>query len=598
MNMRSLLMLGAAAAMGMTSFPAAADSPSAPLPAAAKQTPQARVTLEYMNADVTDVIRALATQSKINIAVNPTVKGKITVSLRNKPVDEALAMVANLSGLIVKKVNETYVIAPRKEMKETLERMGVSKTINLTNMNAKTAAEMAQNAFPDLTAREQGSGVSLIGAQEDIDAAEALLRKNDTITPDSTRSSIRVQVKNRPASQIVTALLKMSPGVKAEAAGDSVVVSGTKSEIDFVRNSIDLVDVAAGRAEVETRVYVIRHSPAEGLMAVLEKATPEISVTAGPETPKLPTIQFNPLGSTFIGGGSSSGGGGGGGGQAPRQQQQQAAGDKEKRPLSLVLRGSPANLDEAMKVLALVDVAPRQMSVEARIVETTPENLEQYGLKWRWTRFGAYEAPSGTEVNGEEGGIGFQDFTKFFTIPSNILKSTFSRVPWSFDAILQAMITKRDAKILASPNISVLNDHDASIFIGDHLRFTALATSSPVSGNVFTVVEVPVGIILLVHPRVNGDGYITLRVKPVVSTVSGFVDGVPQTSTREAETVVRVKDGDTLVIGGLIRDEDIRTLTKVPLLGDLPIIGALFRHYERNHRRSEVMIFLTIKLTD
>ena len=220
MNMRSILMLGAAAAMGMTSVPALADSPSEPPPAAAKQSPQARVTLEYMNADVTDVVRALATQSKINIAVNPTVKGKITVSLRNKPVDEALAMVANLSGLVVKKVNETYVIAPRKEMKETLERMGVSKTVSLTNMSAKAAAEMAQNAFPDLTAREQGTGVSLIGAQEDIDAAETLLRKNDTVNLDSSKSSTRVQVKNRPAGQIVTALTKISPGVKAEAAGD------------------------------------------------------------------------------------------------------------------------------------------------------------------------------------------------------------------------------------------------------------------------------------------------------------------------------------------------------------------------------------------
>jgi type II secretory pathway component GspD/PulD (secretin) len=532
--------------------------------------------------------------------VNPSVKGKITVSLRNKPVDEALAMVSNLSGLVVKKVNETYVIAPRKEMKETLERMGVTKSVNLTNMTAKSAADLAMNAFPDLTAREQGSAVALIGAPEDIEAAEALIRKNDSLTPDNAKTSIRVPVKHRPAGQIVTALTKMSPGIKAEAAGDTVVISGTRTEIDFARNSIELMDLPQGRAEVETRVYVIRHSPAEGLIAVLEKSAPEVSVTAGPETPKIPQIQFNPLGSTFIGGGSQNGGqgGAGGGGQRQMQQQQQSSGEKEKRPLSLVLRGSPANLDEAFKILRLVDTPPQLMSVEARIVETSPENFEQYGLKWRWTRFGFYEAPEGTTVSTEDGGIGSTDFTKFFTVPSNIFKNAFTRVPWSFDTILSAMVTKRDAKILASPNISVLNDHDASIFIGDHLRFTALATSSPVSGNVFTVVEVPVGIILLVHPRVNGDGQITLRVKPVVSTVSGFVDGVPQTSTREAETVVRVKDGDTLVIGGLIRDEDVKTMTKVPILGDLPLVGQLFRYHERNHRRSEVMIFLTIKMVN
>ena len=158
------------------------------------------------------------------------------------------------------------------------------------------------------------------------------------------------------------------------------------------------------------------------------------------------------------------------------------------------------------------------------------------------------------------------------------------------------MVTNRDSKLLASPNISVVNDQDASIFIGDTLRFQTLATSGPNTGNQFTVVEVPVGIVLLVHPRVNDDGNITLRVHPVVSTVTGFTAGLPQTSSRETETVIRVKDGDTIVIGGLIRDEEIKQMSKIPLLGDLPIIGRLFRNDLHTKRRSEVTIFLTIKM--
>jgi type II secretory pathway component GspD/PulD (secretin) len=150
--------------------------------------------------------------------------------------------------------------------------------------------------------------------------------------------------------------------------------------------------------------------------------------------------------------------------------------------------------------------------------------------------------------------------------------------------------------MLANPTISVIDDQDASIFIGDTLRFQSLAVSSPTSGSQFTVVEVPVGIILLCHPRVNGDNEITLRLHPVVSTVTALVNGLPQTSAREAETVVRVKDGDTLVLGGLIRDEDIREMSKVPLLGDLPIIGHLFRHNSKQHRRTEVMVVITVRL--
>src|SRR5205085_5841208 len=119
----------------------------------------------------------------------------------------------------------------------------------------------------------------------------------------------------------------------------------------------------------------------------------------------------------------------------------------------------------------------------------------------------------------------------------------FSRAPWSFQSILHAMVTKQEAKILANPQIAVISDQDASIFIGDTLRFQSLASSGPTTGNQFTVVETPVGIILLVHPRINDEGNITMRVHPVVSTVTGFTDGLPQTSSREAETVVRIKDG-------------------------------------------------------
>jgi type II secretory pathway component GspD/PulD (secretin) len=144
----------------------------------------------------------------------------------------------------------------------------------------------------------------------------------------------------------------------------------------------------------------------------------------------------------------------------------------------------------------------------------------------------------------------------------------------------------------------VINDQDASIFIGDTLRFQSLAQSSPTTGNQFTVVEVPVGIILLVRPRVNDDGHITLRVHPVVSTVTGFVNGLPQTSAREAETTVRVKNNDTLVMGGLIREQDIKQFSKIPLLGDLPLVGQLFKNELRDRRRSEVLIFLTIRLIE
>jgi len=261
------------------------------------------------------------------------------------------------------------------------------------------------------------------------------------------------------------------------------------------------------------------------------------------------------------------------------------------------VRGTPASVDEALKLLALMDVAPKQVTIEAKVVESSPSLTSNVGIDWSWQPFQFFENPAGSSVTpgssgASSGSTGTTSGGNVTTRPLGF--GAFSRAPWQFMANLNANITEGSAKLLANPSITTQNDQDASIFIGDTLRFQSLAQSSATAGNAYTVVEVPVGIILLVHPRINDDGNVTLRVHPVVSSLTGITNGLPQTSSREAETQVRVKDGDTLVIGGLIQDNDIKALSKVPFLGDLPLLGYLFRSYSRQHNKSEIMVVLTI----
>ena len=103
---------------------------------------------------------------------------------------------------------------------------------------------------------------------------------------------------------------------------------------------------------------------------------------------------------------------------------------------------------------------------------------------------------------------------------------------------------------------------------------------------------------LLCRPRVAGDEII-LKVHPVVSNVTGFTGrnrDIPITASREADSTVKMKDGDTIAIGGLLREEETKILTKVPFLGDLPFFGNLFRHRNNTKRKSEVTIFLTARI--
>jgi type II secretory pathway component GspD/PulD (secretin) len=143
-----------------------------------------------------------------------------------------------------------------------------------------------------------------------------------------------------------------------------------------------------------------------------------------------------------------------------------------------------------------------------------------------------------------------------------------------------------------------VDSEDASIFIGDLLRYRVLQSVTPGGAEQFTVETVPVGVALLVRPRVHDDSEITLKVHPVVSTVTAFIgpERIPQTASREADTTFRMKDGETIAIGGLIREEDLSIMRKVPLLGDLPLLGELFKSRTRNKKKSEVTVFLTARI--
>jgi type II secretory pathway component GspD/PulD (secretin) len=595
--MKSWTILGVAAATVIVISPCLGDSSpktagtggvtTASKEAAREASPRL-LTLDYVNAEVTDVIRALSAQSGTNVAVNPNVKGQITVHLRGKTVDEALVMVANLAGLGARRVNDTYVVAPRAEMRQTLERVGTKRFVAVENMKAQDAADLAQAAFPDLTARPQGKGVTLIGAVDDLESAENLLKRNDNLSPDDVHVVEKVALKHAKPAQVAASVAKMEPGVTADVAGNDVVLSGPKGKVEAGKKSIALIDVQAPPT-TETRIYNIRYAAAPELAVMLDRAVPSVMVVPGPQSLPIQRPQFNPLTGQFAGGSMNT--------QVQQQTQQLTTGGPaptvagpnggttyiNQNALSLIITGKPEDVDQAFKILALADVPPQQVKIEAKVVETSPSLLEDYGVKWSWDPFQFIEGPAGTSS------------TAYNTATRSSGFGTFSRVPWSFTGLLSAMITKGDAKLLASPNVSVVNDQDASVFIGDTLRFNSLAQSGA-NGNQFTVVEVPVGIVLMVHPRISDDGNVTMRIHPVVSTITGLVNGLPQTSSREAETTVRAKDGDTLVIGGLIRDEDIRTMQKIPVLGDLPLIGNLFKSTNRNHRRTEVMVVLTIKV--
>ena len=169
------------------------------------------------------------------------------------------------------------------------------------------------------------------------------------------------------------------------------------------------------------------------------------------------------------------------------------------------------------------------------------------------------------------------------------------------NATLNALITRGDGKILARPNVLTFNGNKATIFVGDEIPVPKSNDSSTSTTASTSIEYKTAGITLAYVPRINEDNQITASVFVEVSTPvadfklsSGAV--VYRITTRSAQTNVRMKDGDTLVIGGLISSSEAKSLNKVPLLGDLPVIGQFFQSLSKSKTESEVVIFLKAKV--
>jgi type II secretory pathway component GspD/PulD (secretin) len=587
---------------------------------ALQRNAQGEVTLNYVNTDASDIIQSLALTFKAKIVYPGDSKKLISIITRVRTIDEALRQVTAAGQLYYKQVGDTYIVAKSPDdLRNLIEPLGQRERIPLVNIPAKDAVTILQGALPYIKVTPAGKEVLVIGDTVDVAAAKSIIERAERDAAMEPITAEVVPLKFAQASQVAAMLKTVIAGIKADPVGDPmkpgfVGLSGTRAQIDAAKQAVATVDVPLGPPDLakEFRLYKIKYSSAPVLKDFMDKAAPEVATLIGPESYSPLRPNFRPLTSVSLGtstGGSGGGGGGlgggagggsggglGGGGGAGglgsmagasgsgTQTQEYREGDRAKM---LVLSGTDIQLTSAFKLLDTIDIAPKQVMVDVKVVDTSPERTEALGVRYDWSPFKFLERPGGTAID---------PVTKVPAAESTRPASfgQFSRVPWAFNATLDALITRNEAKLLAAPRVQVTDDDDASIFIGDTIR-RQITAAGGISGTAIQIFEFPIGIILLVRPRIADDGNIKLRVHPVVSTITGFDpdSGLPQSSTREAETTVMVKDGETIVIGGLIRDEITRTIREVPLLSKLPFLGELFRHRQTTNRHSEVLVFIT-----
>ena len=248
----------------------------------------------------------------------------------------------------------------------------------------------------------------------------------------------------------------------------------------------------------------------------------------------------------------------------------------DRRLNAVWLRGAPDYIARMKQMIAAIDVPLDSVVLETQFVELTESGARAIGIDF-------------ANSNGQIAVITGQ--TGQFIPPG--IRNGGQLFSAQVQAAIYAQVQKGNGRIISKPRIAAQSGSTAKIITGDALPILTAITLSGVNGVSQQVQYVNVGVTLQIAPRVSSDGYVSSHVFCVVSSVTGFSQGYPTISQREAETSATVRDGDSFIIGGLSQEDVINTKTKIPLLGDIPLLGQAFRTDRKTHAKTELYIVVT-----
>ena len=344
------------------------------------------------------------------------------------------------------------------------------------------------------------------------------------------------------AAQVATVLnqLKSALGqVVVDEASNLVILRDVPSRLDEMRQLVRQLD-----RPTETRIYTLNYAEAEKLQEKLQEML----------TPGVGTMSV------------------------------------DVRTNKVVVTDLPEPILQIDRVIRAFDEQDGEVLIDARIVQVELDEAYNLGIDWQ-------RAFGGTDLTVRSnfrvlsdiiGGTGTGGAMKFISGPAG--ENTL---------ILEALKTFGTVNTLSNPRITVLNNQEAKILVGTKEAFVTTTTTVPATGSVVTSPEiqfVDVGTKLFVTPKIKRNGYVQMNIRPEVSTatVTEFQDNrIPIVTTTEAETHVLVRSGTTLIIGGLIDDKVDKSRSQIPLLGNLPLVGAAFRSRTDTVSKTELVVFLT-----
>jgi len=561
-------------------------------------------TLNLKNTDIHSLIETVSKQTGQNFVVDPRVKAKITV-ISSHEVDgdelyEIFLSVLQVHGYSAVPSGEIIKIVPDVNAKQgavpMLTRRNddtdqlVTHVIQVQNVPAAQLVPILRPLVPQqghLAAYAATNALIITDRAANIDRMARIVRRIDV--PDNDEIEV-VRLEHASASEVVrilatlqqtvaakgaTAAAPGSPRLAADERTNSVLVSGDRAGRVRLRGLIAHLDTPLGSGG-NTRVIYLRYANAEDLVAVLK------GVQEGQAKQDAK-----------------------GKAEAARDEQIDIQADEHTN--SLIVTGPPDALRNLESVIRQLDIRRAQVLVEAIIAEVSQDNSRQLGVSWVIDGSSDDKPVAllnlGGTVNSALGvaeGTGITDGSVFGL---GVFSHDSTNPGVNFALLLRALAADANNNILSTPSLVTLDNQEAQIIVGQNVpfvtgQFTSTGTAEASVNPFQTIERQDVGVTLKVKPQINEGSTIKLDIEQEVSTVSAasLVASDVVTNKRSIQTTVLVDDGQTLVLGGLINDELRDRQEKVPLLGDIPVLGHLFKYRSTEKVKQNLMVFLHPKI--
>jgi general secretion pathway protein D len=565
---------------------------------------QGKATLNFKGTDISEVIEAVANVTGKNFVIDPRVKGKVTIiSSTSMDVDEIFQVfltVLEVHGYAAVPAGGVYRIVPIADAKQGAVKTVtkgrtipsseiVTRVFHVENVPATQLVPILRPLLPQqahMAAYQPTNSLIISDRADNIARLEKIIGSIDQ--PNLAEVEV-VKLKNASAAEVVRILTAMEKGQGGVAKGaqrqgpsfvadertNSVLLAGDTAWRSRIRSLIKHLDQPLGVETGNTHVIYLRYAKAEDLAKVLSGVSEAESKVAGK-------------------------------GKAPLPSGDKVSIQADDGTNSLVITAPPEQLRTLKSVVAKLDVPRAQVMVEAVIAEISNDKVRELGVQWLFDGIS-------NGSNGPTGVVNFDAGTSILSIASGAATGNLSAgsgATLAFGStggggsdiagILRAFAGDSGVNILSTPSIVTLDNQEAEIKVGEERPFvtgsyTGTGGSTTPSNPFTTVSREQVGLTLKVTPQINEGNAIRMDIEQEVSSVipgsESNVNG-PTTSNRSLKTSVLVEDGKLLVLGGLIDDQVQETEQRVPILGDIPILGWLFKYKKSTKQKRNLMIFL------